>query len=293
MTMRNRPRQHVRKLKSGKRIVINRGIKGRSKIRSSANYPRQLHLGTTKNIPDDKLATNKDWAMKPGGFWTSSYTPKDKYKSDWDWWTRQSDFKVEDEGIILKPKRKNMKIFEIDSNEDIDYLLENYPEEREEYKKASFLVPDWDKVRKDFDAVRLTKDASRRVKYNHEDFKKTLWLDPWDAESTVWFDPRRDLKIKGEFENTDVVRRKTYDMPIEELWELRKKGSGLSDMTPKRPDTMMARIKAGMESGRIDPIRVNRSELNKGVIREGKHRLNIAKELGMTSYPVEVIEDEE
>lgn len=79
---------------------------------------------------------------------------------------------------------------------------------------------------------------------------------------------------------------KIITLPIDKVWEMRKKGSIIGDMTQKRTDNTTQAISQGMRAGRLDPIEASPQEYKEGVLHEGKHRLIIAKKLGYKTYPI-------
>jgi hypothetical protein len=89
----------------------------------------------------------------------------------------------------------------------------------------------------------------------------------------------------------DVTSRNYItQMPLEQAWRMRAKQAYPGDMSPKRTEETMSLIRQGMVHGRIDPIPATPIDLKEGRLQEGKHRLIVARSLGMTHYPVEVIE---
>ena len=98
---------------------------------------------------------------------------------------------------LLKPK-DGQRIYEIDDLPSLVWLVENYSNEarakREAvwqkehgipYKGKSERTLDWDKIARDFDAVRLTEGGQHVTRFTHPG------LYGWDVESTVWLHPKR------------------------------------------------------------------------------------------------------
>jgi len=75
---------------------------------------------------------------------------------------------------------------------------------------------------------------------------------------------------------------------LEDAWKMRAKYAYPGDMSQKRTDEAMSRIESGMKNGRFDPIPVTEEELKSGVLSEGKHRLIIARKLGIKNIPIEI-----
>ena len=84
--------------------------------------------------------------------------------------------------------------------------------------------------------------------------------------------------------------RTIIHIPINKAYEMRKKSSLIGSMEPKREPYTMARIEQGFLRGNIEPILATRKEIQEGVLSEGKHRILIAKKLGMKTIPVEVVD---
>lgn len=78
-------------------------------------------------------------------------------------------------------------------------------------------------------------------------------------------------------------------IPIDVAFEMRRKGSGLGEMEQKRTDEYMERLEKSMkEKGFTEPIPASEEEIAEGRLQEGKHRLIVAKKLGMKEVPVEI-----
>jgi hypothetical protein len=83
-------------------------------------------------------------------------------------------------------------------------------------------------------------------------------------------------------------KSKTVKIPLDQAWEMRRKQSGIGDMTPKREDYTMERIGKAIDNGTIDPIEVDYEDYQRGVLTDGKHRLNKYKEKGYTDVEIQV-----
>jgi hypothetical protein len=79
-------------------------------------------------------------------------------------------------------------------------------------------------------------------------------------------------------------------IPINKAYNMRKKWAGVAGMEPKREPYTMARIEQGILQGNFEPITATSKELAEGVLSEGKHRILIAKKLGMRTVPIEVVD---
>jgi len=79
-------------------------------------------------------------------------------------------------------------------------------------------------------------------------------------------------------------------LPIEQAWQMRAKHAYPGAMEPKRCREAMERLRTEMKQGRFEPIPATKEELRSGILTEGKHRLIVAKELGLKQVPIKIIE---
>ncbi len=169
---------HARKIKRnyGMGLIIGREMRPQLHIGSKEiNFPFQRGgaLGKPENV-----------------LWTSTHTPKKKYKSDWDRHVKQEmPSRQTKESVMVRPK-KDAKIYKIDNLDDLNKLYEQYPVN----DKSNIPSVDWKKASKDLDAVQLTgpgqirtrsPEIGDKIKPKH----RGLDLYTWDAESTAWFNP--------------------------------------------------------------------------------------------------------
>jgi len=83
--------------------------------------------------------------------------------------------------------------------------------------------------------------------------------------------------------------KKVVNYPIEIAWRMRAKHAMPGDMTPHRTEKFMRELEESMrKKGFTEPIPATEKDIQAGVLQEGKHRLNIAKKLGLTEVPVEL-----
>lgn len=169
------------------------------------DLPIQEHLGTNKLTSDMrgpylKYAGQETLSVgKPrGGFWTSSLTPGGQ--TEWKKLLKTNDtMKI----VMTDPKTKkeliiqpnpNAKIFQIDTYKDVKTLYDKYPYEvygGEMDKYGGWKNPpikdiDWIRVAKDYDAVNITEKAANKLIFGTP---AAGGKNPWDVESTVWFNP--------------------------------------------------------------------------------------------------------
>lgn len=79
-------------------------------------------------------------------------------------------------------------------------------------------------------------------------------------------------------------------LPLEQAWQMRAKHAYPGAMEPKRCREAMERLRIEMKQGRFEPIPATQEELRSGILTEGKHRLIVAKELGLKQVPIKIIE---
>ena len=99
-------------------------------------------------------------------------------------------------------------------------------------------------------------------------------------------------KILGNRTTFDIIshNRTIIYMPIDKAYEMRRRGSVIGSMEPKRPPEMMQRIEQGILRGHFEPIEATTKELAEGRLQEGKHRILIAKKLGMKYVPIQIVD---
>ena len=79
---------------------------------------------------------------------------------------------------------------------------------------------------------------------------------------------------------------KVVTIPLSKAWKMRKKWAGPVDMRPKRLPSSMQRLTQSIKSKGLGPIEVDKSDFNKGFLTEGKHRLIVARKLGIKNIKV-------
>ena len=139
----------------------------------------------------DNITVQNEVFHKPkGGFWTSTYTPKDRHISSWvEWCSSEQPDWLKGKYYILYPK-KEIKIYKINNYDDLKYIFEKYPyynKEHEAILRHQHFI-DWEKVAKDYDAVQITEKGELIARGNCTFFLQDGYsLYGWDCESTVWF----------------------------------------------------------------------------------------------------------
>jgi hypothetical protein len=122
--------------------------------------------------------------LKPtGGFWTSTYDKKDV--SDWARWCLWDMPEwVDGHDIFLLTPKPDVKLFIINSHADAIRLVKKYPfkQNKKDIMGNHFLNPDWEKIKEDYDGVRLTHKGQVETRMVME-----YSMYGWDCESTLWF----------------------------------------------------------------------------------------------------------
>jgi len=161
------------------------------------------------------------------------------------------------------------------------------------------------------------------VSFSEWDGESTVWLNPdaikqvdhdlyarkgqWkyeDDDELKYFKTRKDAieymesvlgarisRVSDGDEDIDEENyaKKIVQFPTDQAFEMRRKGSGIGSMEQKRTDQAMERLRNSMRTkGFTEPIPASQEEINEGRLQEGKHRIIVAKELGLKTVPVEV-----
>ena len=136
-----------------------------------------------ETIPKIESVKNEDFLKPFGGLWTSTYTPNEKYCSDWmEWCAREKPEWLTGNCYICHPKE-----------EATVYVIENYMDLVNLYKngfgiKATYsdkIFPDYEKLSKVCDGLMVTGKGQRETKFRRVPFEYDLY--GWDCESTIWF----------------------------------------------------------------------------------------------------------
>ena len=109
----------------------------------------------------------------------------------------------------------------------------------------------------------------------------------WDTERSKAY--KESLVETGAVTSDYFFEKK--NIPIEEAWEMRKKWATPGDMSSKRTPETMQKIETEIKEKGVPPIVVDRTEYEKGMLSDGKHRLIVAKNLNIKEVPVRIRED--
>ena len=154
-----------------------------------SKIPVQLTIGTHK-IDENKIVADEQILSKPKGYlWTSDYTPENEEESSWVRWTKYNmPTKLSDKGLVLYPD-DNANVFAINTEKDIKHLVKKYGSAG----KIGYVHIDWEKVKKDYDGVRLSSKMLYKYRLSGYDVsdiigqEQELSFNLWDVPSTVWF----------------------------------------------------------------------------------------------------------
>jgi hypothetical protein len=95
----------------------------------------------------------------------------------------------------------------------------------------------------------------------------------------------KQMKYDSSSRNNTIIY-----VPTNKAYEMRSRGNVFRDMTPKRTPETMSRIEYGILHGNFEPIEATIEDLRVGTLHEGKHRILIAKKLGMKTVPIRIID---
>ncbi len=112
------------------------------------------------------------------------------------------------------------------------------------------------------------------------------WWDEGGATKQI-----RDFDYGNEYWK-QKLQKGEFTIPLEQAWKMREKYAYPGGMKRKRTLEYMKRLKESMKNkGWNEPIEVTRKEFESGILSEGKHRLIIAKELGIKNVPIKIIDN--
>lgn len=150
-----------------------------------------------KSISKSKFerAVNGDMIVvnKPNGcLWGSTYNenPEDEFISSWATYCICDDYKAKIDSLsygIIYELKDSAKIFEIDSLEDYENLMEKYSMPYHSRMMGTRLVIDWEKLAKDYDGFHISDGAVYFLRLNvpgHDDYANFY---SWDCESYCLF----------------------------------------------------------------------------------------------------------
>lgn len=77
-------------------------------------------------------------------------------------------------------------------------------------------------------------------------------------------------------------------VPMAKAWKMRKKWAGPVGMRSKRLPSSMERIRQSIKDKGLQPIDVSKADFDKGLLTDGKHRLIVARKLGIKNIKLRV-----
>lgn len=161
-------------------------------LNTSSSLEPQLWMSEEKSdVPDPAelkpVGDKMHLPVKPvGGMWTSTYTPEDKYDSDWIRWCSTEGFYGGRHKWLLEPK-DNLDVLVVDSLEDLRMVAKAYKKSTYRGKPAELLpdtVIDFATIAENFDAMRLTEEGQWETRTPSRDEPN---LNCWDSESVLNF----------------------------------------------------------------------------------------------------------
>src|ERR1700677_1305699 len=211
---------------------MNMGIKIVNTLPLQARHDR-ISLPKFKPI----INKNNGWgaiSVKPGrtGMWTSTFTPENEEGlSDWYRWCKAEDFLIDKwRWAYVYEVATPLKIIEINSQEDLHALNDEYglqdPTDlmmKEKYPGWERIRrwPNWERLAREFHAVHLTEEGqwATRLPPSGDD------LYGWDCESTLWLQLHRNTfryvkKVRTAIVSQRLTKRQRVDMRASQLLQM-------------------------------------------------------------------------
>lgn len=114
----------------------------------------------------------------------STYKPQETWYCDWYLWCKTDQPDWITENSILLYINPNARILKIDSTEDLQCVLEEYPYVKFGKWQSFRLYPNYKLIRKDYDIVWLT-DRGQADTRNSTNYRGGVDLYGWDCESSL------------------------------------------------------------------------------------------------------------
>lgn len=142
------------------------------------------------NESDFEEIRENNLPIKPkGGLWTSTYTPQEKYPSDWLRWCGQDCWVgAGREAYLLEPKEE-VRIIEVDGLDDLRSVTSRFAREDLFTASTGTTLIDYEidfrqMAGEGYDGLRLTEEGQAETRMTGP---KEPDLYGWDSESTIWF----------------------------------------------------------------------------------------------------------
>lgn len=144
--------------------------------------PTQIFCGPRPDQACFRPVTGVAGNGKPrGGFWTSTW--ETAFEDGWPWWCLRERYSIVETGWLMQPLP--CRVLTISDKRSALSLMENYGINIAKQRRYELWLPDWARVARDFDAVRLTAPYDPELRFSTHP-KIGINFYGWDCESTVW-----------------------------------------------------------------------------------------------------------
>lgn len=134
-----------------------------------------ISFGKTELREERFIKPQNDWIKPIGGIWGSTYLKDQEISSDWERWCISENFEYNREEAVIFTLRKDAKVYEIDSVEDLNLLAMVY----NVHGNCMPLMLDFEAiVAAGIDAIHLTEKGQAETR-----FSRPYSLYGWDVES--------------------------------------------------------------------------------------------------------------
>ena len=207
------PEKKEEKISTLSKITRFFGFKGdkRAIALPGKDLPAQHHIGELKlplkeAILDERSTETLGKPTGKGVTWTSTYTPKEEYPSDWAQFAGENLPGERGKGTYLIRPLNSAKIYEVKTEEDVKELRKKYGKKPKFPYGLSKENIDWEKFSKDYDAVRMAPPALWQHRMDRDFSTYT-----WDVESTAFMRPvfRKVEKITRTPEGT-IIKQQVF-----------------------------------------------------------------------------------
>ena len=137
--------------------------------------PEIISFGKTELTMEEFVEPQNDWIKPIGGIWGSTYLKDQEISSDWERWCIEENFEYNREAAVIFTLRRDAKVYEIDSVEDLNILVRAY----NVHLNFSPIELDFEAmVAAGIDAIHLTEKGQAETR-----FSRPYSLYGWDVES--------------------------------------------------------------------------------------------------------------
>lgn len=169
--------------------------------------PSPTDITPVDNFRDDGEPAVQGNKPGKGGMWTSTYTPDEKYLSDWLRWCIPADFCPEGTGVHLLYPEDDLNLIELHSHDDVLTLYELFGYRYDPIMERDAI--DFERLdMAGYDGIHLTEGGYSSTNRRTTTIGRGFGM--WDAESTIWFRWRfKDTERLGELkvpENPSLMK---------------------------------------------------------------------------------------